>query len=55
MIVQIIGWYCLLHVCMGEISLWASVIQKDNLVDGARARVNFMNISYTAVAAWCFK
>lgn len=55
MITQIIGWYCITHVIIGEMVLLISIIQKDNLPDGARARVNFMNIGYIAVAAWCFK
>lgn len=55
MIIQIIGWYCLLHVLLGEIAIIASVVQKDELPEGSRARANFINVSFLAVAAWCFK
>lgn len=54
MIIQIIGWYCIAHAALGEIALIASVIQNDATKD-ARASVNFMNIGWLAIAAWCFK
>ena len=55
MIITIIGYYCILHVVLGELALIASVVQKDKLDSGARARANFINASYLAIAAWCFK
>lgn len=55
MIIVIIGYYCLFHAVLGEIGLWASVIQKDILPDGARARANFITAAFLAIAAWCFK
>lgn len=53
MIAQYIGWFCIINVILGEIAILASL--KDKIADGARARVNFINIGYIAVAAWCFK
>jgi hypothetical protein len=55
MIVQIIGYWCLFHVVIGEIALFSSVIDKDVTSEGARARVGFLNVAYIAVAAWCLK
>jgi hypothetical protein len=55
MIVQIIGWYCLIHAVLGEIALLATVIQKDELPEGARARTKFINMGFFAVAVFCLK
>ncbi len=55
MILNIIGCYCIIHVIIGEIAIISSVIDKDDNADGARARANFINIGYLAIAAWCFK
>lgn len=55
MIVYIIGSYCIAHAIIGEIALWASVIQNENPPEGARAKANFMIMGFLFVAAWCFK
>ena len=55
MTIQIIGWYCIAHAILSEIAVISSIISKDTVETGARARVNFMVIGYFAVAAWCLK
>lgn len=54
MIIQIIGWYCVFHTILGELTLITSIKDVAATPD-SRARVVFMNIGYAAVAAWCFK